>query len=79
LIIFLKINLFDVHAGKKINDKNNFKLVIYIIYLFYREVVESIFMSSMKEADMLKHRSQVFSTMQRHQHNELWSGILNGK
>lgn len=35
-------------------------------------------MSSMKEADMLKHRSQVFSTMQRHQHNQLWTGLLNG-
>lgn len=35
-------------------------------------------MSSMKEADMLKHKSQVFSTMQRHQHNQLWTGLLNG-
>lgn len=35
-------------------------------------------MSSMKEADMLKHRSQVFSTMQRQQHNQLWVGLLNG-
>jgi autophagy-related protein 5 len=46
---------------------------------FCREAVESNFMSSMKEADMLKHRSQVFSTMQRHQHNQLWNGLLNGK
>ncbi|KAL4084801.1 hypothetical protein QTP88_027703 [Uroleucon formosanum] len=44
-----------------------------------RESVESNFMSSMKEADMLKHRSQVFSTMQRHQHNQLWTGLLNDK
>nr|BAH72251.1 ACYPI005861 [Acyrthosiphon pisum] len=41
--------------------------------------IESNFMSSMKEADMLKHRSQVFSTMQRHQHNQLWTGLLNDK
>jgi autophagy-related protein 5 len=44
-----------------------------------REIVESNFMSSMKEADMLKHKSQVFSTMQRHQHNQLWIGLLNDK
>lgn len=36
-------------------------------------------MSLMKEADVLKHKSQVFSTMQRHQHNQLWAGLLNGK
>lgn len=49
------------------------------IHFIYRDAVESNFMSSMKEADMLKHRSQVFSTMQRYQHNQLWTGLVNGK
>lgn len=50
-----------------------------MLVYFFREVVESNYMSLMKEADMLKHRSQVFSTMQRQQHNQLWTGLLNGK
>lgn len=57
----------------------NVSYKLLIIFFFYREAIESNFMSSMKEADMLKHRSQVFSTMQRHQHNQLWTGLLNGK
>lgn len=47
--------------------------------MFCREAVESNYISLMKEADMLKHKSQIFSTMQRQQHNQIWAGILNGK
>ncbi|XP_050523919.1 autophagy protein 5 [Daktulosphaira vitifoliae] len=44
-----------------------------------REVIESNFMSCLKEADTLKHKSQIFSTMQKHQHNQLWNGLINDK
>lgn len=44
-----------------------------------RAVVEAHFMSTVKEADMLKHRSQVVSSMQKKDHNQLWSGLLNSK
>ncbi|CAN7984463.1 unnamed protein product [Ixodes pacificus] len=44
-----------------------------------RAVVEAHFMSTVKEADMLKHRSQVMSSMQKKDHNQLWSGLLNSK
>lgn len=75
MIIFLKTHLYDAHAGKI----NIVKFIHGINNKFFnREVVESNYMSLMKEADMLKHKSQVFSTMQRHQHNQLWIGLLNG-
>lgn len=36
-------------------------------------------MSCVKEADVLKHRSQVVSNMQKKDHNQLWLGLQNGK
>lgn len=36
-------------------------------------------MSTIKEADVLKHRGQVMSTMQKKDHNQLWLGLQNGK
>jgi hypothetical protein len=36
-------------------------------------------MSCVKEADVLKHRSQVVSSMQKKDHNQLWLGLQNGK
>ena len=48
-------------------------------YLFHREVVESHYMACIKEADILKHRSHIASSMQRKEHNQLWLGLQNGK
>lgn len=36
-------------------------------------------MSCLKEADVLKHRGQVVSTMQKKDHNQLWLGLVNDK
>lgn len=36
-------------------------------------------MSCLKEADVLKHRGQVISVMQKKDHNQLWAGLLNDK
>ena len=43
-----------------------------------REVVESQFMSSLKEADGLKHRGQIITNMQSKDHKQLWMGLCNG-
>ncbi|KAK8739600.1 hypothetical protein OTU49_003420 [Cherax quadricarinatus] len=43
-----------------------------------REVVESHFMSSLKEADGLKHRGQIITNMQGKDHKQLWMGLCNG-
>lgn len=42
-------------------------------------MVEAHFMSSLKEADVLKHRGQVVSAMQKKDHNQLWLGLVNDK
>lgn len=44
-----------------------------------REVVESHFMSCLKEADALKHKGQKISQMQKKDHKQLFLGLLNGK
>lgn len=49
-----------------------------IMHCYSKEVVESYFMSCIKEADVLKHRSQVVSNMQKKDHNQLWLGLQNG-
>lgn len=47
-------------------------------FLPIREIVEAHFMSCLKEADVLKHRGQVMSAMQKKDHNQLWMGLVNG-
>uniref|UniRef100_A0A0K8TSS0 Autophagy protein 5 n=1 Tax=Tabanus bromius TaxID=304241 RepID=A0A0K8TSS0_TABBR len=44
-----------------------------------KDVVESFFMSCLKEADVLKHRGQVVSAMQKKDHTQLWLGLVNDK
>lgn len=45
----------------------------------HSDIVEAHFMSCLKEADVLKHRGQVVSTMQKKDHNQLWLGLVNDK
>ncbi|RMX41339.1 hypothetical protein pdam_00012789 [Pocillopora damicornis] len=44
-----------------------------------KEAIESHFMSAVKEADNLKHRSQVINSMQKKDHKQLWLGLSNDK
>lgn len=44
-----------------------------------KEVVESHFMSMVKEADCLKHNSKVMNNMQKRDHRQLWLGLQNAK
>jgi len=48
-------------------------------YSYFRDIVESHFMSCLKEADALKHKSHIMSLMQERDHNQLWLGLLHGK
>lgn len=45
----------------------------------FREIVEAHFLSCIKEADVLKHRGQIVSSMQKKDHTQLWNGIMNDK
>lgn len=42
-------------------------------------MIEAHFMASIKEADALKHKSQVINEMQKKDHKQLWMGLQNGK
>ncbi|XP_006822372.1 autophagy protein 5-like [Saccoglossus kowalevskii] len=44
-----------------------------------KEAIESHFMACVKEADCLKHRSQVINGMQKKDHKQLWMGLQNDK
>lgn len=44
-----------------------------------KEVVESYFMSMVKEADCLKHNSKIINNMQKRDHKQLWLGLQNAK
>jgi len=44
-----------------------------------KDVIESHFMSCLKEADALKHKGQIISQMQKKDHKQLFLGLLNDK
>jgi len=44
-----------------------------------KDVVESHFMSCLKEADALKHKGQIISQMQKKDHKQLFLGLQNGE
>jgi len=44
-----------------------------------REAVESVFMSSLKESDQLKHGGRVVKQMQKKDHSQLWLGLTTDK
>jgi autophagy-related protein 5 len=50
-----------------------------ILHCPSKDAVKSQFMSSIKEADSLKHKGQVINTMQERDHHQLWLGFLNDK
>lgn len=50
-----------------------------IFRLNSKDLVEAHFMACLKEADVLKHRGQIVSSMQKKDHNQLWSGLQNDK
>lgn len=44
-----------------------------------RDAMEAHFMSMLKEADCLKHRSVVMNAMKKNDHKQLWMGLCNNK
>ena len=46
---------------------------------YFRELMESHFMSCIKEADQIKHGGRVASSMQKKDHIQLWQGLQNGE
>ncbi|XP_013366328.1 PREDICTED: autophagy protein 5 isoform X3 [Chinchilla lanigera] len=44
-----------------------------------KDAIEAHFMSCIKEADALKHKSQVINEMQKKDHKQLWMGLQNDR
>ncbi|CAB1334325.1 unnamed protein product [Coregonus sp. 'balchen'] len=59
--------LFDLHAS---NTALPWSITVHF---------KAHFMSSIKEADALKHKSQVINDMQKKDHKQLWMGLQNDK
>ncbi|XP_035687247.1 autophagy protein 5-like isoform X2 [Branchiostoma floridae] len=76
--------LFDLHASSTMLP---WSLVVHfqkfpedeLLHCPGKDAVESHFMSSVKEADTLKHRGQVINGMQKKDHKQLWMGLQNDK
>lgn len=71
----------DVQIGEY--EIHPYEFLVLTLYSFFfgrhSDIVEAHFMSCLKEADVLKHRGQVVSTMQKKDHNQLWLGLVNDK
>lgn len=50
-----------------------------LLHCLSNSIVEAHFMSCIKEADALKHKSQVVNDMQKKDHKQLWMGLQNGE
>jgi hypothetical protein len=50
-----------------------------LLHCLSNSVIEAHFMSCIKEADALKHKSQVINDMQKKDHKQLWMGLQNGE
>nr|AWV66691.1 autophagy-related protein 5 [Brachionus koreanus] len=50
-----------------------------LLYYVNEKTVESYFLSTIKEADALKHKGKVINEMQRKDHQQLWNGIKSDK
>ncbi|XP_072911946.1 autophagy protein 5 isoform X2 [Hemitrygon akajei] len=76
--------LFDLHASNTVLPWNvivHFKNFpeMELLHCLTKDAVEAHFMSCIKEADALKHKSQVINEMQKKDHKQLWMGLQNDK
>ncbi|XP_078062659.1 autophagy protein 5-like, partial [Mustelus asterias] len=76
--------LFDLHAT---NTALPWNIIVHfknfpeteLLHCLTKDAVEAHFMSCIKEADALKHKSQVINEMQKKDHKQLWMGLQNDK
>ncbi|XP_077455759.1 autophagy protein 5 [Stigmatopora argus] len=76
--------LFDLHAA---NSVLPWSITVHfknfpsqdLLHCSSSSIVEAHFMSGIKEADALKHKSQVVNDMQKKDHKQLWMGLQNDK
>ncbi|XP_009866507.1 PREDICTED: autophagy protein 5-like, partial [Apaloderma vittatum] len=74
--------LFDLHAS---NTALPWSITVHfknfpekdLLHCHSKDVIEAHFMACIKEADALKHKSQVINEMQKKDHKQLWMGLQN--
>ncbi|XP_071492809.1 autophagy protein 5-like [Diadema antillarum] len=50
-----------------------------ILHCKSKEVIEAMYMSCVKEADVLKHKGHVMNNLQQKDHKQLWTGLQSDK
>lgn len=76
--------LFDLLANDSTENNSNIPWVLSVHFEQYpnellhcgsKEIVESYFLSTIKEADALKHKGKVINEMLKKDHKQLWYGL----
>lgn len=80
--------LFDLYANEGIGTSANIPWCLNVhfssppddmIHYSGEDVIEAYFMSTVKEADAIKHKGKVINEMLKKDHNQLWYGVQNDK
>lgn len=80
--------LFDLYANEGINSAVNIPWCLNVhfsnfpsdmLQLTGKDIIETYFMSTVKEADAIKHKGKVINEMLKKDHKQLWYGIQNDK
>ena len=81
--------LYDLYANEaSANTSSNLPWTVNVHFSDYpadmlqytgKEMVEAYFMSTVKEADALKHKGKVVNEMLKKEHKQLWYGVQNDK
>ncbi|RNA08579.1 autophagy 5 [Brachionus plicatilis] len=80
--------LYDLYANQGPENQSNIPWALSVhfdefpgdlLHCESKEVVESFFLSTIKEADALKHKGKIINEMQRKDHLQLWNGVKSDK
>ncbi len=81
--------LYDLYANEaNSNTSDNLPWTVNVHFSDYpadmmqytgKEMVEAYFMSTVKEADALKHKGKIVNEMLKKDHKQLWYGVQNDK
>jgi autophagy-related protein 5 len=80
--------LYDLYANEGYENSSNIPWYVNvhfekcpdeILECSSKEIVESYYLSTVKEADALKHKGKIINEMQKKDHKQLWYGIQSDK
>jgi len=80
--------LFDLHGNEGIGSSVNIPWLLNVHFENYpsdmlqytsKDMIEAYFMSTVKEADAIKHKGKIINEMLKKDHKQLWNGVQNDK